>query len=78
MVPKGPPARTDKAGKILVGVGLALAAMGGVLLAYGVSDGASNNEAPIYITFGGSMVVLGGVTTLVGIPLWVAYAVRAK
>jgi hypothetical protein len=77
LAPKDRPLRLERPGQILFGVGLAVAAVGGILIAHGVT-GATNFEEPVFVTFGASLVIMGGVATAVGIPLWVIGASRSK
>ncbi|WP_044237869.1 hypothetical protein [Chondromyces apiculatus] len=68
---------TGKAGKILVGVGLGIAALSGLMAAVGAAgmqrgggDVRAYGEALTMVGVGG--MALGGVSVVVGIPLWVA------
>lgn len=76
LAPKDRPARIDKAGKILVGVGLAVGAVGAISLAYGL-EGARGSDELFFSAVGASFLVLGGVATVVGIPLWAIGAARS-
>jgi hypothetical protein len=73
---------TGKAGKILIGVGLGLAAFGGILTAISASAGSSHDDLGygqamqgLGLGIGIGMLVTGGAGVLVGIPL-VAVAPR--
>lgn len=69
MAPKSAGPRTERAGKILVGVGLALGVAGGILTGVGANG---RGDAALFSLFAGvPMLVSGGVCTVVGIPLWV-------
>jgi hypothetical protein len=75
MAPKGGKVNTAKAGKVLVIVGLGLAAVGGTFaLASTVemkgSDGPAYSDA--FMVMGLSIMAVGGVCTVIGIPLWAA------
>lgn len=76
MAPPEGRVNTAKAGKILVGVGLGLAAVGGsIALASAAGSGGSSDDRALregFLVIELSVMAVGGVCSLIGIPLWAA------